>query len=253
MTLRNLRFVAFTAPLLLLHSGLRAELAASPDNGDITLPEGFRAVVVSDAVDGVRGIAVASNGDVYGRLRGGGIVALRDTDGDGAADVQEKIETGNAGSGIALHGGYLYFSSDNAVYRMKRAEDELVPGGAIEPVVTGLPDKRQHAAKMFTFDGDGMLYVEVGSPSNALGNPDRARGAVGSSKAEVDAFLSEHGGVWKFDPSKAPLTQADGEHWSTGQRHVLSLAWHPVSKQLCAAQNGRDVLDVVTPEVFNAA
>lgn len=239
--------------LLALPLAAQAGLTASPHNGDISLPDGFAAVVVSDGVDGVRGLAVAPNGDLYGRIKGGGIVALRDTDGDGVADVQETIKTGNGGSGVAVHGGYLYYSSGDAVYRMKRGEDELVPSGAIEPVVTGLPDKRQHNAKMFTFDSEGMLYVEVGSPSNALGNPDRARGAVGSSPAQIEAFLSEHGGIWKFDPSKAPQTQAQGEHWSTGHRHVLSLAWNPVSDQLFAAQNGRDVMDVVNPQVFSAA
>ncbi len=247
------RYAAIVGSLLTLTVAARAELAASPNNGDITLPAGFKAVVVADNVDGVRGIAVAPNGDLYGRLRGGGIRALRDTDGDGVADVTETIATDGGGSGIAVHGGYLYFSTNDAVYRMKRAAGELVPSGTIEPVVTGLPDQRQHASKMFTFDGAGMLYVEVGSPSNSLGKPDRARGAAGLSDAEVDTFLSEHGGIWKFDPAKAPLTQAQGEHWSTGHRHILSLAWHPVSQQLFGAQNGRDVLDVVKPDVFNTA
>lgn len=247
------------ASLVLTSVALRAELTASPNNGDITLPAGFKAVVVADGVSSVRGIAVAPNGDVYARLRARGkdaqkgIMALRDTNGDGVADEKAFIETGDAGSGIAVHGGYLYFSSDDAIYRMARAPGELVPSGAIEPVVTGLPNERQHEAKMFTFDGDGMLYAEVGSPSNSLGSPDRARGAQGLSEAAVAEFLSKHGGIWKFDPRKAPLTQADGEHWSTGHRHVLSLAWHPVSGELFGAQNGRDVLDVVNPDLFNAA
>jgi len=76
-----------------------------------------------------------------------------------------------------------------------------------------LPDERQHAAKSFAFDGDGRLYVEVGSPSNAYGHPDRARGAQGKDPTE---FLKTHGGFWRFDPARLNQTQADGFHYSTG-------------------------------------
>ena len=41
---------------------------------------------------------------------------------------------------------------------------ELVPTGAAETVISGLPDGHQHDAKSFAFGGDGQLYVEVGSP-----------------------------------------------------------------------------------------
>ena len=228
-----------------------AELIPSANNGGITLPAGFHAVVVADGLDGVRGVAVAPNGDVYGRQRGGGIVALRDTNGDGVADVKEMIaEDQPGGSGIAVHDGYLYYSTNSEIYRRARAAGELVPGGAPELVVSELRDRRQHSAKMFTFDDDGNLFVEVGSPSNALGEPDRARGAKGVSDEKVAEFLSEFGGVWKFDPRQAPQTQDEGEHWSTGHRHILALAWNPVSDALFGGMNGRDTLDVINPDLF---
>ena len=63
-------------------------LACDPDNGGITLPEGFCALVVADDLGAARHLAVAPNGDLYVAIRNqddapGGIVALRDTDGDG--------------------------------------------------------------------------------------------------------------------------------------------------------------------------
>ncbi|MBV9772323.1 MAG: hypothetical protein JO040_00135, partial [Gemmatimonadetes bacterium] len=62
--------------------------ACEPGNGGITLPQGFCAVVVADKVGRPRHVAVAPNGDVYvaldeGRSSPGGILALRDTNGDG--------------------------------------------------------------------------------------------------------------------------------------------------------------------------
>src|SRR5207302_11513991 len=70
---------------------VRALPACDSDNGGITLPAGFCAVVVADQVGAPRHLAVASNGDLFVALAGrrggaGGIVALRDTSGDGKAD-----------------------------------------------------------------------------------------------------------------------------------------------------------------------
>lgn len=243
--------------IALAPSAAFAALAPSEGNGGISLPDGFHAVVVADGLDGIRGIAVAPNGDVYGTVRGRGIVALRDTDGNGVANIVSFLEeTPSAhvspGSGMAIHDGYLYFSTDDAIYRYKREPGQLLPTGELETVISGLPNKRQHSAKMFTFGGDGMLYAEVGSPSNALGNPDRALGAKGVSDEEVKKFQSEHGGFWRFDPNKLNQTQADGYHFSTGHRHILAVAWNPVSKSLFVAQNGRDVLNGVSPDLFTA-
>src|SRR5207247_3432486 len=66
--------------------------ACDPGDGDITLPEGFCAVVAADQVGSPRHLAVAANGDLFVALesrRSGppGVLALRDTTGDGKADV----------------------------------------------------------------------------------------------------------------------------------------------------------------------
>ena len=64
MTFRIPYLSGVTALLLFSGVALRAELTASPNNGDITLPAGFKAVVVAEGLSGVRGVAVAPNGDV---------------------------------------------------------------------------------------------------------------------------------------------------------------------------------------------
>lgn len=239
--------IAATAFLALLD----CSSSGAAETAGLELPPGFSATVFADGLEGVRGLAASPDGNVYGRLRDGGVAALRDADGDGAAETVERMREPSArGSGIAVDGGFLYVSTDSAVHRAKLSKGALLPGGKFETVVDGLPDQRQHSSKMLAFDGEGRLFVEVGSPSNALGNPDRARGAKGLDDAEVEEFLSRHGGVWRFDSSKLGQTQADGLHWSTGHRHLLSLAWHPKSAALFGAQNGRDVIDVVAPSVF---
>ncbi len=115
-----------------------------PDNGGITLPDGFCAMVVADNLGAARHVEVAPNGDLYVAIRNqenapGGIIALRDTDGDGRADVQERFGE-DGGTSIGLHNGYLYFGRDTAIVRYRMTPGSLVPDGPAEVIAT-LPDQ----------------------------------------------------------------------------------------------------------------
>ena len=95
--------------------------ACDPGNGGITLPTGFCALVAADNIGTARQIAVAPNGDVYvaiqSRGAGGGVVALRDTKGDGHFDVKRHLAT--AHHGIGLYNGYLYVAQTDRLVRWK--------------------------------------------------------------------------------------------------------------------------------------
>src|SRR5664280_486284 len=89
------------------------QIKTPPNNGGLTLPTGFSALIVADKLGSGRHIAVNSNGDIYLALHslhnGKGIVALRDTDGDGKADIIKYF--GNTlTTGIAISDGFLYLS-----------------------------------------------------------------------------------------------------------------------------------------------
>ena len=84
-----------------------------PDNGGITLPAGFCAVVFADKLGAARHMVVSASGDVYVAMQRGrgpatapGIVVLRDSDGDGKVDKQETFGS-LGGGGIALSGNFL--------------------------------------------------------------------------------------------------------------------------------------------------
>jgi glucose/arabinose dehydrogenase/cytochrome c5 len=228
-----------------------------PDDGGLTLQPGFRALVVADNLipesdakrhmDALRFITVAPNGDVYVKSTREGIFALRDTNGDGRADEIKRFGTGN-GTGIAVHDGWLYYSTTTGVYRYKYTPGELVPSGEPQTIVRDLPDKHQHNSKAFAFDGEGRLLVEVGCPYNVYSEPDRQLGAKGMDATE---FLQTHGGYWRFDPNKENQTLADGFHYSTGHRHSLAIAWHPVSKEFFMMMMGRDNLNTVDPTDYD--
>jgi len=75
------------------------------DNGGLELPPGFRALIVADNLmadrptknDQLRFLAVAPNGDLYAKTYHGGIIALRDTNGDGRFEdaVQMLFQQGD--------------------------------------------------------------------------------------------------------------------------------------------------------------
>ena len=96
MNIRN--FLLLTLSIFLINcqgeSAFRIPPADS-DNGGLFLPEGFGALVVVDSVGESRHIAVNTNGDIYVKLRintgDKGNAALRDTNGDGKADVIEQF------------------------------------------------------------------------------------------------------------------------------------------------------------------
>src|SRR5258705_212172 len=109
MTMKRL-FIAVLSATILMTFILTvggAGPACDPDNGGLKLPQGFCAAVVADNVGQARHLVVAPNGDVFvsretGRGgTGGGIVALRDKDGDGKLETKEQFGQGSA-TGIGL-------------------------------------------------------------------------------------------------------------------------------------------------------
>ncbi len=228
-------------------------LTCDADNGGITLPEGFCAVAVVDTLGRARHLAVRDNGDVYVALRQptaeGSIAALRDTDADGRADVVAYFGE-EGGTGIHLHGGYLYFAPDTMILRYPLAEGELLPSGPPETVVSGFPRQRGHAVKPFEFDGQGWMYVNVGAPSNACQDPSRTPGVPGQDPCPL---LENYGGVWRFRADSLGQTPADGYRYATGIRNGVANAWNPLTDKLYVVQHGRDDLHRFWPDRFTEA
>lgn len=211
----------------------------APGNDGLTLPDGFCAVVVADSVGPARHLVVRDNGDVYVILRraedGHGLVALRDTTGDGRADVVARFGE-VAGTGIALRGGYLYASTDTSIHRYALAGGELVPTAAPELMVSGFLRQGPHASKPLAFDDAGNMYVTVGSPSNVCD-----RRGQGGGPQDPCPELEWHAGIWRFSADRPGQTrEADGQRYATGIRNAVAIDWH--GGQLYAAQHGRDQL-----------
>ena len=226
------------------------QAACLPDADGLTVREGFCVVVLHEGVGSARHLTVAPNGDIWVALRepddqGHTIVGLRDTTGDGVADVEERFGQ-EGGSGILYHEDALYFAPNDRVLRYPMTLGNLVPTGEPETVVSGLPTGG-HGAKSLAFTADGRLLVNFGSRSNACQEEIRTAGSPGRDPCPE---LEERAGVWAFDPGLTDQGPGDGERFATGLRNAYALATHPVTGQVYAAVHGRDQLHDLWPDRF---
>ncbi|MDE2150622.1 MAG: glucose dehydrogenase, partial [Gammaproteobacteria bacterium] len=136
---------AFATRLLLgavLCSAPAAWAAGCPgkdEGAGIRVPDGFCAQVFAQDVGDLRHLAVGADGTVYAALssrrHGGGIAVLRPRGGRG-----ELVGYFGAvqGTGIGLHGGYLYFGENDRIVRFPLASDGT-PQGPMQIVVSDFP------------------------------------------------------------------------------------------------------------------
>jgi glucose/arabinose dehydrogenase len=211
-----------------------------PDNGGLVLPKGACATVVASGVGGVRQLTVAPNGDLYAALASGsnGVLALRDTNGDGKPDQRASFAPGGAND-VELRDGYLYVALNDRILRYRLTPGKLEPEGQAETVVSGLPDNGNHKAKSLAFRPGDEMYVSVGSASNSCQREDRRDHSPGLDPCKE---LEQRAGIWLFSADKIGQRFEDGRRFATGLRNPLALTTSPGSGELYAAVHGRDQL-----------
>jgi glucose/arabinose dehydrogenase len=196
-------------------------------NGDVLVAE-TNAPPRPDDNKGIKGIffkffQAKAGGAVPSANR---ITLLRDTDGDGVADIRSAFLTDlRSPFGMALVGDAFYVANTDALVRFPYATGATRIAAAGRKV-TGLPAGRinRHWTKNVIARPDGSrLYVAVGSNSNA--------GENGIGREERRAA------IWEVDPGT-------GRHriFASGLRNPVGLAWEPESGKLWTAVNERDEL-----------
>jgi glucose/arabinose dehydrogenase len=231
----------------------------SPDDGGITLPPGFCASIFADTIGVARHLLVAPNGDVLvsvgdadaagtthmrGDKRAGAIVALRDTNRDGRADLQARTPVGN-GTGIALWKGFLYFTDPTTVMRLPWSPAKLGVSGNDETVVDGFPGRPGHGSLALAVDDDGNLFVGVGSAGNMCM----------SNRTALDPCpqLGQRAGIWRYRADKIgqrhPL---NGTLVATGIRNPVAMTWSKDLRGLYSLSHGRDALHQNFPRLYSS-
>ncbi len=218
----------------------------------IIVPQGFNVTVFADELGAGRHITVSSEGIVYVALRelknNGGIVALKDKNNDGKADITSYFgET--LTTGIEHKNGYLYYSNYDEIYRVPVKENELVPAAETETIVTGFLSQDLHPDKTFALDNDGNIYVNVGSSSNTCQEKDRIPGSMGIHPCPE---LERQAGIWRFKTDETNQDQVNhGYRYASGIRNSVAITWNASNDKLYVVQHGRDRLHQDFPESFS--
>lgn len=216
--------------------------ACAPDNAGLSLPSGFCALLVAESLASPRHLAVAPNGDVFVARSGrsGGVIVLRDTTGDGKADVVATFYEGPGGSGIAVSSDAVYYAPNDQLLRFPWKPGQLAPSGPAEVIATGLPTGG-HGSKGIALGPNNSLYVSFGSLTNSCLPPeyDRKTAYPGPNPCTE---LEQRAGIWRFDARKLNQTPADAKRWATGLRNPMSVSIQPGSGILYAGVHGRDGL-----------
>ncbi|MFT8790140.1 PQQ-dependent sugar dehydrogenase [Komagataeibacter saccharivorans] len=165
---------------------------------------------------------------IMGQVGAGGespnrIILLRDTKGNGVADVQTVLlDHLYSPFGMALVGDDLYVADANAILRFPYHEgDTHITGPGVK--VTDLPAGYNHhwTKNILASPDSRTLYVTIGSNSNIADNGM----AVEEGRARID----------RLDIATGELTP-----FATGMRNPNGLAWEPHTGALWAVVNERD-------------
>ncbi|MEP6691673.1 MAG: PQQ-dependent sugar dehydrogenase [Gemmatimonadaceae bacterium] len=234
-----------------------------PGNNDgLTLPAGFCATVFADSLGHARHLVVAANGDVYvnnwsGRYYTdkpaavGFLVALRDTNHDGRADVVARFGPlpsagATGGTGIAIYRGALYAEDGGTIVRYVLPPTGLAPTAAAQRVVGGLPITGDHPMHSFAIDTSGAMFVDLGSATNSCQVHNRTLQSLGRTPCTE---LATRGGVWQYDANKTGQTFSLKERFATGVRNAVGIAIG-ADGSVWSTQHGRDQLAENWPKLY---
>ena len=234
----------------------------APDG--VTAPDGFRVTVFAEDLGSARHAAAAPSGVVYVNTwrspydttrqmpAGGFVVALRDTDGDGRADDIRRFGTTGAsgsrgGTGIAVYRDAIYVETDSTILRYRLESGEVVPAGAPDTIVVGLPASGGHPMHPIAVDSSGNLYVNLGSDTNACQQQDRQPESPGHQPCRE---LERRAGIWRFSADQTGQRYRPAARYATGIRNAVGLAVD-ADGTLYATQHGRDQLAQNWPKLYD--
>lgn len=195
---------------------------------ELRTPPGFEVSVYATVPGGPRHMAFGPNGALY--------VAARNNGGVVAVPSQGRVVTAVRGlSGphsLVFRDSVLFVSVNDRVIRLPDAVTESLVISSTPQRVLTVPAAGPggHATRTVAFGPEGKIYVAIGSSCNFCIEADSRRASI-----------------LQFD--------ADGSNqqpFASGLRNAVGLAFHPLTREMWATDNGGDGLgDNEPPEEVN--
>lgn len=156
------------------------KIVKRPEGAWPKVPDGFKAELFAENLEGPRMISVAPNGDLFVvESNANKVKVLRDTNNDGKADLVETFAEGfERPFGIAFYPPsdnptHVYVANTGSVVRFPYKAGATKAEGKPETIVDNLSGGGQlrgggHWTRDITFSPDGTkMFVSIGSKSNA--------------------------------------------------------------------------------------
>ncbi len=209
------------------------QIVPIPQDPVLQVPPGFVVNVYAEGLDHPRWLALTPDGDVLvTETRQNRIRRLRDTNGDGVADVEETFATPSNGLnqpfGMAFAGNSFFLGNTDAVLRFpyQKGQGHITGTGQL---IAKLPADgyNNHWTRNVVTAPDGKkLYVSIGSGTNASEEP--------APRASVQVMNLDGSGRQTF---------------ASGVRNPVGLDFQPRTGELYATINERDGLgDNLVPD-----
>ena len=204
-----------------------------PANPTLHVPSGFIVNVYADGMDAPRWLALTPKGEVLvTETKQNRIRLLRDTNGDGVADVKKTFASAANGLdipfGMAFSGNSFFLGNTDAVIRFPYTKGQQQLTGTGQKI-TELPGGgyHQHWTRNVVVSPDSKkLYVSIGSQGNEDEEP--------LPRASVQ--------VMNQDGSQR-------QTFASGLRNPVGLDFHPQTQELYTTVNERDELgDNLVPD-----
>jgi len=205
------------------------KVVPQPDGRQLTVPAGFTVTEFAAGFAKPRIMLELPGGAVLvaDSVANGKVIALT----NGGKERKDLITGLARPFGLALNGGYLYVSEDEAIKRFKLDEKNLSVGPG-EAVVSLKGYTKGHWTRSIAFEPKtNKLFVSVGSGSNVdTGDP--------ANRAAINMYNADGTGA---------------EIFATGLRNPVSIKFHPASKALWTTVQERDGLgDDLVPDFFTS-
>jgi glucose/arabinose dehydrogenase len=185
--------------------------------------DGYAVELFAGSLSNPRMLRFTPAGDLLVSAPRSGRVLLveRDADGDGRSDGTRTLLEGLARPhGMDFHEDWLYVAETDGVGRIEFDPAARATRGTYRRVVNGLPGGGNHWSRTLRFGPDGWMYVSIGSSCNVCEEEDPRRAAI-----------------VRYRPD------GSGEQiFATGLRNAVGFDWQPLTGQLFATDNGRDLL-----------
>lgn len=202
----------------------------------LTVPEGFKATIYARDIPGARDITRDQKGTMLVSLtKGGKIVALPDTDGDGVSDETVTVLEGlKQPHGILVRcegaGSCILYVAETGELKSYAYDADTYTATFLDTLAT-FPTGDGHYTRTLLEHPDGEhLLISVGSSCNVCDETEPKRATVQSLNLSTGAIST----------------------YATGLRNTVFMATNPVDGTIWGTDNGRDVIgDEIPPDEVN--